>query len=186
MSDMIDTFENPEILDVIEGLLGVTIEREKEIADLTVELELLKRELSKFKPLDKQVSIDEIDYRVLKSVEVMIADGNGTTLNEMAQMLMDKGVNVVATTKDGSEVVRLYKETLPTVLALDSHMPRIDGYRIIKEILEFDPDARIVMLSRSRDRTKVLEAIQAGAADYICKPFNEDRLIQSLYKLKAG
>jgi len=184
MSDFPGLQDNLEMLEVIEGLLGVTEQREREIVELTVELELLKKKVEDYeeKYPDLAVEEEEIVEDELPR-EVLVADGSDAARIDITGLLINNGCDVVATASNGEEAYDLYRMYMPTVITLDTHLPKLDGYQVIRRIKNYDPSARIIMLSRGRDRQMVLDAILAGAADYICKPFTPDRLVNAINRL---
>ena len=97
-------------------------------------------------------------------------------------MLLNKGFFVLEA-EDGQVAVSKYLEKHPEVVLMDITMPRMDGITAVKEIIKIDPAARIAMLSAVGQENMVLQALSAGAKDFILKPFEEDRLIQAVKKL---
>ena len=84
---------------------------------------------------------------------------------------------------NGSEATLKYQELRPDIVTMDITMPEMDGISAVKEIIKIDPSAKIIMCSAMGQQTMVLEAIQAGARDFIVKPFQEDRVIDALTKV---
>ena len=84
---------------------------------------------------------------------------------------------------DGVEAVAKYNELKPDLVTLDITMPNKDGIQALKEIKAADPNATCVMCSAMGQQSMVIEAIQAGAKDFIVKPFQADRVIESIRKI---
>ncbi|NQZ69076.1 MAG: response regulator [Lentisphaeria bacterium] len=78
--------------------------------------------------------------------------------------------NVVATGNDGIAAVELYKDFKPDLLTLDLSMPNKNGTDALREILEFDPKARVIICSAITDANKITETLNMGACCYIKKP----------------
>jgi two-component system chemotaxis response regulator CheY len=116
----------------------------------------------------------------------MVADGVELTRVEIRNVLENNGFTVVACAKDGRQAVELYKEKHPALVTIDTHLPMLDGYQATQRIREYDPDAKVIVISRARDRAMVLEAIMSGASDYICKPVQPERLLRSVNRLLAS
>jgi len=85
---------------------------------------------------------------------------------------------VVGEAENGEEAIRLYGETRPDIVTMDLAMPLMNGVEAVRAILKQDPDARIVILSAMMQEHLVSEAIQAGARDYILKPFQTDEVMK--------
>lgn len=116
---------------------------------------------------------------------VMIADD----AEFMRQMLKEilKGLNyeVVAEAVDGQDAVEKYAAVKPDFVTMDMVMPRLSGLDAIRKIRETDPKARILVVSAIDQPAVLKEAVQAGAVDFIVKPFRPDRIAATLTKLVA-
>ena len=94
------------------------------------------------------------------------------------------GHTVVSEAENGKEAVDAYVADRPDVVFIDMVMPVMGGLEAITSIMEFDKDAKIVMCSSMGHATYVQEAIIRGAKDFIVKPFNPDKIKETLSKLK--
>ena len=72
---------------------------------------------------------------------------------------------------------------MPDLVIMDITMPEVDGIEAVKDIMAFDKDAKIIMCSAMGQQAMVIEAIQAGAKDFIVKPFQPDRVIEAISKV---
>ena len=88
----------------------------------------------------------------------------------------------VTVLEDGTEVVDVYLKILPDILFLDIHLPGQSGFDILDEILMFDQDAYVVMLSSDSDKDNVLNTRKMGAKGFLAKPFTKEKLEESLWK----
>ena len=86
------------------------------------------------------------------------------------------GWQVAGEAGDGEEAVALYRRERPDLVTLDIVMPKLDGVSALKQITEMDPQARVVMVSAVNQKGKLAECIQAGAIDFIVKPFEKSSL----------
>ena len=75
-----------------------------------------------------------------------------------------------------------YQELKPDLVTMDITMPEMDGITALKKIKAIDPSAKIIMCSAMGQQAMVIDAIQAGAKDFIVKPFNADRVIEAIKK----
>jgi two-component system chemotaxis response regulator CheY len=94
--------------------------------------------------------------------------------------LTDAGHEVVGIGKDGNEALSLYKKLKPDLITLDILMPGSDGLTALKNIMEFDSQARVVMVSSVGLDSKAEEARRLGACDYIKKPFTNNDILKSV------
>ncbi len=111
---------------------------------------------------------------------VLIVDDADFMRVMLKEILCDMGLQVVGEAGDGEQAVRLYAELHPDLVALDIAMPRLDGIAALRQILASDPAANVVMISALGQRQKVLEAIQCGARDFLVKPFDPDRVRETV------
>jgi two-component system chemotaxis response regulator CheY len=87
--------------------------------------------------------------------------------------------------ENGAKAVSTYKDIHPDVVLMDVTMPEMDGLTALKQIVSFDPKARVVMLTALGQESVVLEAVKSGARDFIVKPFEHDRVMKAISKLLA-
>jgi len=92
----------------------------------------------------------------------------------------EMGLDVVGEAADGEEAVALYGERHPDLVLLDITMPRLDGTEALRQILAADAEARVVMITALGQKEQVLSAIKTGARDFIIKPFDQERVVDTL------
>lgn len=119
------------------------------------------------------------------SKRVLIVDDAVFMRMKLKDILEKHGYEVVAEAANGIEAMEKYKQEKPDLVTMDITMPDMDGITALKGIKEIDPDAKIIMCSAMGQQTMVMEAIQAGALDFIVKPFDTDRVIQSLDRISG-
>ncbi|MGF7143156.1 two-component system chemotaxis response regulator CheY [Anaerotaenia torta] len=90
---------------------------------------------------------------------------------------------IVDEAENGRIGLQRYKELRPNIVTMDITMPDMTGLEALKEIMAFDPEAKVVMVSAMGQESMVMEAIQNGAKSFIVKPFKEDHVIQTLNKI---
>lgn len=103
----------------------------------------------------------------------------------MRAMIRDILINsgqweVVGEASNGRESLELYRSTKPDLVTMDIVMPQMDGIEATKEILKFDPKAKVVMCSALGQEALVIEAIAVGARDFIVKPFSAEKVLKVL------
>lgn len=114
---------------------------------------------------------------------VMITDDAAVMRMMLKNILSSAGYEVVAEATDGREAVEKYQEFHPDLVTMDITMPEMDGIKAVKAIKAIDPQAKIVMCSAMGQKTLVLEAIEAGASNFIVKPFEADKVKQVVAKI---
>jgi two-component system chemotaxis response regulator CheY len=101
----------------------------------------------------------------------------------ITSMLRNLGVFVVAQGGNGDDAAELYKLHKPTFVTMDITMPEVDGLEGLRRIMEFDPLANVIMVSSMGQSFHTIEAVRLGAKDFIVKPFNTDRVAESIRKI---
>jgi len=116
---------------------------------------------------------------------ILIVDDAAFMRMMIKNIVSKHGYEVVGEAENGAIAVELYKEFHPDVVTMDITMPEMDGVEGVKNIRQFDPEARIIMCSAMGQQAMVMEAIQAGAKDFIVKPFQQDRILQAIERVLA-
>jgi two-component system, chemotaxis family, chemotaxis protein CheY len=117
------------------------------------------------------------------SKKILITDDTLFMRVTLKTILKDNGFDEVLEASNGQEAVDLYQSEKPAVVLMDITMPVKDGLAALKEIRELDPNAKVVMCTAMGQKNMVIDAVQAGAKDFIVKPFQPDRVIESVTKL---
>ena len=113
---------------------------------------------------------------------VLIADDASFMRQMIRDIIEPEGFEVVGEASDGVEVIEKFKELHPDMVMMDIVMPKRSGIDSVKGIVAMDPTARIVMCSALGQETLVMEAIEAGAKDFIVKPFKPETVVSTLKK----
>lgn len=116
------------------------------------------------------------------SQKILIVDDAKFMRVRCARILSEQGFNVVEA-ENGIQAVEKYQSEAPDAVLMDISMPEMDGLNALRAIRELDPAARVAMLTAMGQQNVVIEAIKAGAKDFIVKPFEPDRVLKSLGKL---
>jgi two-component system chemotaxis response regulator CheY len=116
---------------------------------------------------------------------VLIADDAAFMRMMLKNVLTEAGYEVVGEAENGAVAVSRYRELRPDLTTMDITMPEMDGLAALKEIRAGDPSARVVMCSAMGQQSMVIESIQAGAKDFIVKPFQPDRVLEAVQKALA-
>ncbi|MEE2663045.1 MAG: response regulator [Myxococcota bacterium] len=116
---------------------------------------------------------------------VLIADDASFMRQMIREIIEPEGFEIVAEAGDGIVAVEQYQAVRPDIVTMDIVMPKRSGIDATRAILELDPEACIVMCSALGQQVLVMEALQAGAKDFIVKPFRPDSVLETLSKLVA-
>ncbi len=114
---------------------------------------------------------------------ILVADDAAFMRQMIREIVEAEGHEVVAEASDGVEAVDQFKTHHPDVVTMDIVMPRRSGIDAVKGILELDSTACVVMCSALGQETLVTEALQAGARDFIVKPFKPDSVVKTVNKV---
>ena len=119
-------------------------------------------------------------------MRVLIVDDAMFMRMMLKDILSKNGYEVVGEAANGKEAIDKYIELRPDLVLLDITMPEMDGIEALKKIKMIEPKAKIIMCSAMGQQAMVIEAIQNGAIDFIVKPFQQNRVLESLEKLTSG
>src|SRR5690349_15146160 len=101
----------------------------------------------------------------------------------VSDILSQAGFTVVGEAENGKQAVEKYKQLKPDLVTMDIIMPEMGGIDAVKEITNFDPHARVLMCSAMGQQALVAEAIQAGAKDFVVKPFQPSRVLEAVQRV---
>jgi two-component system chemotaxis response regulator CheY len=113
---------------------------------------------------------------------ILVVDDAAFMRMMIRDILTKNGYEVCGEANDGAQAIEKYKEVKPDLVTMDITMPEMDGIAALKEIKKLDPLAKVVMCSAMGQQAMVIDAIQAGAKDFIVKPFQPDRVIEAIKK----
>lgn len=116
---------------------------------------------------------------------VLVVDDAAFMRKVLTDALAAGGHEVVGEAGDGDAALTAYRDLRPDLVTLDITMPEKDGLATLRELVEIDPDARVVICSALGQQSKVLEAVKAGARDFVVKPFDQGRLLGAVTKAVA-
>lgn len=112
----------------------------------------------------------------------MIVDDAIFMRMKLKDILEKNGYEVVAEAQNGADAIEKYKAEKPDIVTMDITMPEMNGIEALQKIKKIDPSAKVIMCSAMGQQAMVMEAIQSGALDFIVKPFETDRVIDSIVK----
>jgi len=113
---------------------------------------------------------------------ILIVDDAAFMRMMIKNVLSNNGYEVCGEAGDGEQALEKYKELKPDLVTMDITMPNCDGIEGLKRIMEYDSKAKVIMCSAMGQQSMVIEAVQAGALDFIVKPFQPDRVLSTVNK----
>ena len=120
------------------------------------------------------------------AIKVLFVDDSSFMRTILKGIILKEPFELAGEAANGLEGVELYKKLKPDVVTMDIVMPEMDGIEAVRKILAFDPEARIIMVSAMGQQSMVIDAIQAGARDFIIKPFQPPRVQEALKRVTEG
>jgi len=115
--------------------------------------------------------------------KVMIADDSDAIRLVLKDILSIGEHEVIGEATDGAESVDLYRQFNPEILLLDLAMPKKDGFTVVKEVIAYDPNAKIILITASDDQKVIQQCLEYGASSYISKPFDFNGVLKSIKDL---
>lgn len=116
---------------------------------------------------------------------VLVVDDVDFMRKTLKEALARHGIPVCGEAGNGQEALDAYRACRPGVVLLDLLMPVMDGFGFLEAVRREDPAAKVIVCSAAVKREMVMRALRLGAADFIAKPVDEERLVQSIRRLLA-
>ena len=113
---------------------------------------------------------------------VLVVDDAAFMRKMVSDALAKGGHEVIGQAGNGVEAIAQFRELRPDLMTLDITMPEKDGLETLRDVMELDPGAKVIMCSALGQESKVLESIKLGAKDFVVKPFQPDRVIDAVAK----
>jgi len=113
---------------------------------------------------------------------ILVVDDSSFLRNSLKKILEDHGYEVVGAAGNGLEAITKYKELKPDLVTMDIIMPQMNGLEALKLLKAVDPNACVVIVSSMSAKQSVTDCIQAGAKNYILKPFEAQKVIAVIQK----
>jgi two-component system chemotaxis response regulator CheY len=116
---------------------------------------------------------------------VLVCDDAIFMRTMVGDILQKAGFEVVGEAETGVQAIEKYKTLRPDLVTMDIVMPELGGIDAVREICKHDPGARVLMCSAMGQQALVVEAIQAGAKDFVVKPFVPSRVLEAVQRVLA-
>lgn len=114
--------------------------------------------------------------------KILIVDDAVFMRIKLKDILEKNGYEVAGEAQNGKEAIEKYQSASPDLVTMDIIMPEVDGIQALKKIREIDGNAKVIMCSAMGQQGMVMDAIKAGAIDFIVKPFDTERVIKAVDK----
>ncbi len=115
--------------------------------------------------------------------KILLVDDSKTSRKILRGILEENGHEVIGEAVNGEDGVEKFKELHPDITTMDITMPVMDGLDALKQIMEFDKNAKVVMVTAAGQKTKMVDAIKYGAAEFLAKPFESAQIIEIINKV---
>jgi two-component system chemotaxis response regulator CheY len=120
------------------------------------------------------------------AAKVLIVDDALFMRNMLRNIFSESGFDVVGEGQDGVEAVEKYRELSPDLVTMDIVMPEKNGIEALKEIMDLDDKAKVVICSALGQESLIMEALEAGARDFIVKPFKPAKVVEVAQKVLSS
>ncbi len=114
---------------------------------------------------------------------VLVCDDAIFMRTMISDILSGAGYDVVGEAETGVQAIERYRDLKPDLVTMDIVMPDMGGIDAVREIIKHDPDAKVLMCSAMGQQALVVEAIQAGAKDFVVKPFQPSRVLEAVQRV---
>ena len=115
--------------------------------------------------------------------KILVTDDAAFIRMQLTDILTGLGHEVIGEAETGKDAIEKCQQLNPDLITMDITMPEMSGVEAVMEIKKTKPEVKVIMCSAMGQQMMVLDAIKAGAADFIVKPFNNDRIKEALDKV---
>ena len=134
---------------------------------------------------EHEIKIEEkINGETRGKGSVLVVDDSHLMRKLLSVAIQQAGYNVVGMAANGLEAIELYKTLKPDIVTLDINMPLMSGDETLRELIEIDPNAKVIMVSASSNSKNVLSSLKEGAVSFITKPFKTEEIVAALNSIK--
>ncbi|MDI9509115.1 MAG: response regulator [Clostridiales bacterium] len=110
--------------------------------------------------------------------KILIVDDSKTSRKILRNILTENGHEIVGEAINGIEAIEKFSELKPDLTTMDITMPVMDGLQSLKKIIELDKNAKVIMVTAAGQKTKMVDAVKYGAAEFLTKPFEASQIIE--------
>ncbi len=116
-------------------------------------------------------------------LRVLLVDDTSFMRRMLRDILVRTGFEVSAEASNGRQAIEAYRQVCPDLVIMDITMPEMDGVAAVREIVGADPAAHIIMCSALGQQELIVEALEAGARDFVVKPFVPEKVLEAVHKV---
>lgn len=113
---------------------------------------------------------------------ILIVDDAAIMRMSLKKIIENGGHEAAGEAANGSEALEKYKMLKPDLVTMDISMPEVDGYEGLRSIREYDPEAKVIMVTSIQQKASVIKTLQDGAKGFVVKPFKEEQVIRAINK----
>ena len=117
---------------------------------------------------------------------LLVVDDSNVICRRIERANEVPGIEFVGSAHNGVEALALHEKLRPTLMTMDLTMPQMDGVECVAQLVQRDPQLRILVISALADKLTAIEALEKGASGFLCKPFTDRQLNDALRKLIGG
>lgn len=121
-----------------------------------------------------------------KELKILICDDSVFVRKKLKDSLLEFGIETILEASNGEQAINMYKENNPDIVFMDIIMPVVSGIDAVKQILSYDKHAKVVMASSVGTQTYLKDAINAGAYEFLQKPFDYDLVLKIIDSVTKG
>lgn len=115
--------------------------------------------------------------------KILLVDDSKTSRKILRSILEENGHQIIGEAANGEDGVSKYQELNPDITTMDITMPVMDGIEALRLIMEFDKNAKVIMVTAAGQKTKMVDAVKYGAAEFIAKPFEAAQITDIINKV---
>lgn len=115
--------------------------------------------------------------------KILIVDDSKTSRKILRGILEENGHEVIGEAVNGEDSIEKYIQLKPDITTMDITMPVMDGLEALKRIMDYDKNGKVVMVTAAGQKTKMVDAVKYGAAEFLAKPFEADQIIAIISKV---
>lgn len=116
---------------------------------------------------------------------VLLVDDSKMSRKVLRNLLEEAGYSILAEATNGAEAVEAYKKQKPDLVTLDITMPVMDGIEALKNLVAYDADVKVIMITAAGQQSKLIQALKIGAKKFITKPFDKDEIVSNVSELMS-
>ena len=114
---------------------------------------------------------------------ILLVDDSRTSRKILRSILEENGHTIIGEATNGKDGVDKYKALKPDLVTMDITMPVLDGLEALRQIIEFDEAAKIIMVTAAGQKSKMVDALKFGASEFLAKPFEHNQIVEIINKV---